>query len=337
MYTANSVRRAERRYFPPRTSRKRMMYKYTNEMAGLSGYCPNLRGFAGFGADERMIPTTAQIVDTPTPGLWYRIKKGETWWGVAKRAYGKTYLKKGLLLINASTWNDHIERKKKGWTAYNVKGLQATPNYSTANPHAPKGSGSAYPTAWIPPLDGREPEDVFPTQPNQGPAGPLGPMGPAGPMGPKGDTGPIGPAGPTGPQGKAGARGPRGLPGEATDAAITAAVQNWMQKHPVTGQAGPTGAKGDPGPTGAAGPRGPQGPAGARGPRGLPGEATDAAIMAAIQDHLKNNPIQGAIGPSGPPGPMGPAGPKGESGTGGGSGKQMWLLPLLAVFGLAKS
>jgi len=163
--------------------------------------------FMGFGAADsegRYLPTPDQIVATPTQGLWYQIKKGETWWGVAKKAYGSDNLKKGLLLMNASTWNDHIDRKTKGWEAYKVKGLQATPDYdSTANPRAKVLTGTEYPVAWIPPLTGEEPEDMgfapspdiptpVPTTPGKqipGPPGPAGPPGPSGPVGPSGTGG----------------------------------------------------------------------------------------------------------------------------------------------------
>lgn len=221
----------------------------------------------GFGqADERVIPSPSQILSTPTPGYWYRIKKGETWWGTSKKAYGADNVKKGLMLMNNSTWNDHIEKKNKGWEAYKVKGLQATPDYSSANPHQPKGSGSEYPTAWIPPLTGEEPEVVFPvpSEPGQGPVGPMGPQGPPGP---------IGPAGP---------------PGEATDAAIKAAIQAWMSSH-----------KGE-----FVGPQGPIGPAGPVGPPGEATDAAImSAVQSWMKAH--KGELIGPMGPQGPSGPAG--------------------------------
>lgn len=226
-------------------------------------------GLGAVDSEGRYLPTKAQIVSTPTPGLWYQIKKGETWWGTAKKAYGSTDLKKGLLLMNKSTWNDHIDRKTKGWEAYKVKGLQATPDYaSSSNPRAKVLSGNEYPVAWIPPLTGEEPEDLgfgegpsIPTPvPGQGPPGPTGPAGPPGPTGPKGSQGVQGPPGPTGPKGPKGDTGPQGPPGAGGGTAIA-----------VKGPPGPTGPMGPPGPQGPAGPPGPAGAAGAAGAAGIGG------------------------------------------------------------------
>jgi len=259
--------------------------------------------FAGFGAtDTRMIPSPNLILDTPKPGFWYRLKKGETWWGVSKAAYGKENVKKGLLTINASSWNDHIDRREKNWEAYKVKGLQATPDYSAKNPHAPKGSGNDYPTAWIPPLTGEEPEVVYP-QPGQGPQGPPG----------QSIVGPVGPQGPPGQQGP---------PGEsANDSSIKTAIEAYFSTHPVK-----------------PGPAGPQGPVGPVGPPGPPGNTSDGAIKSAIESYLAKHPIQGGgigpMGPQGPMGPMGPPGPPGPAGSAvqvsaeGGPDKKLWTIPL---------
>ena len=225
--------------------------------------------FSGLGAvdsEGRYLPTKAEIVSTPKPGLWYQIKKGETWWGVAKKAYGSTDLKKGLLLMNKSSWNDHINRKKKGWEAYKVAGLQATPDYdSSANPRAKVLSGNEYPVAWIPPLTGEEPEDLGfgagPTIPTPVPG--QGPPGPIGPPGPKGATGPVGPPGPAGKGSGTSIPGPAGPPGKSI--------------------------VGPPGPAGPAGPVGPPGPAGPIGPSGTGGGSSNmwwipmAALFASLR------------------------------------------------------
>jgi len=283
-----------------------------------------LDGFFGIFGDP-LIPTADQITATPTQGKWYRIKQGETYWGVAKKAYGTSNLKKGLLAMNAAQWNSHIKKGTAGWEAYGVEGMQAVPKYdSFNNPKAGYGTGHDYPVNWVPPFPNwEEPEQLYPvdpgfpppddvvepTEPGQGPPGPPGPMGPPGPIGP---IGPIGPPGPT------------GAPGEATDEAINAAVQAWLQQHPP-----------------AAGPIGPMGPP---GPPGPPGQATDEAINAAVQAWLQQHPppagppgpqgIPGIPGMPGMPGPIGPPGPKGDpgpagSGGGGGGGNQMFTVPLL--------
>lgn len=244
--------------------------------------------------DSRYIPTKSQILTTPKAGNWYQIKKGDNYWTISRDSYGKTNVKKGLFLMNDSTWNDQIQKKKTGWESYNVKGLQATPHYN--GPRTAYGSGHLYPVVWIPPLTGEEPEDIYttpisptpkpgsPNQPGQGPPGPVGPMGPMGPTGPVGPTGkqgipgPIGPMGPPGAMGPAGPQGPQGMPGQATKAAIIEAVKKWAAENPDKVK----------------GPAGPIGPPGSMGPAGMPGKT-------------------GPIGPVGPPGPMGPIGPPGEA------------------------
>lgn len=253
----------------------------------------------GFGADADVVPEDSQILDSPTPGYWYQIKKGETWYGVAKRAYGAADLKRGLLLMNAAEWNDHISRKKKGWEAYNVAGLQATPDYDRDKPHAGVGSGHDYPVAWIPPLTGEEPEDIVDTDSNSsssssteyivGPAGPQGERGPAGPTGPTGPQGARGPVGPVGPVGPAGP--------SINDQAILDAVSAYMSSHPS-----------------AAGERGPIGPMGPSGPAGPPGSINDEQILSAVQRYMAENPLTVSPVPA-------------SSGSGG----KMWVIPLLGL------
>ena len=267
--------------------------------------------FLGFGeTDEegRYLPTPDEISAVPTPASFYQVQKGDTYWGITKRAYGKN-IKKNLLQMNASSWNDHIDRKKKGWEAYGVSGLQATPDYASGeNPRAKVLTGNEYPIVWIPPLTGEEPEQVgfkdppepiltTPTPvapppsagaPIPGPPGPAGPQGIPGPPGAQGIPGPPGPEGDTGPQGVPGPPGPQGVPGLP----------------------GPPGAQGPPG-AGAGesipGPPGPQGVPGLPGPPGEPG----------------------------PPGDTGPQGIPGPPGAGGG-GKGLWFLPLAALFASLK-
>jgi len=196
----------------------------------------------GVGDDPRFIPTPSQILPVPKIGTWYRIKKGETWWGVAKVAYGED-LKKGLLTMNRSTWNDHIERKRKGWESYNVDGLQATPDYSALDPHASKNSGNSYPVVWIPPLTGEEPEDIY-KKPDIIP----GPPGARGPAGPPGERGPAG--------------------GAANEKLILQNLISYFEKNPEKLPVGPAGSPGARGPAGPPGERGPAGPPGERGPAG---------------------------------------------------------------------
>jgi hypothetical protein len=289
--------------------------------------------FMGLGATDeegRYLPTPNQIVSTPKAGTFYQLVKGDTYWGIAKKAYGTSNLKAGLLKMNSSTWNDHINRKTTGWEAYKVKGLQATPDYdSTNNPRAAVLSGSEYPVVWIPPLSGQEPEDMGYKDPETttGPTGPQGPAGPTGPQGPKGDTGAQGPQGDPGPPpssdeiasavtkyftdnpvsaGPTGPQGPQGDPGPPpTSAEIQSAVDAWFTANPVAG--------GGVGPTGPAGPTGPQGPQGDPGP-----PPTSAAVKSAVDAWFAANPVTGGTV------------------SGGGDSKKLWAVPLAAIVALMK-
>lgn len=251
-------------------------------------------GYLGF-----INPSGGQISAFPKAGRWYRIKTGESFWGTSKAAYGQPSVKKGLMLMNNSPWNSYIEKKAKGWEAYKVKGLQATPKYSATQFRAPKGSGNSYPLVWIPPLDGGEPEDVFKPDPTVGPAGPMGPRGPIGPPGTHGKsvTGPSGSAGrigPPGARGSIGPSGPVGPPGKGVGVPGPAGPRGIIGP---PGPIGPTGkGVGVPGPIGPPGVRGLIGPSGQLGPVGPPGS-------------------RGLIGPPGQLGPVGPPGPAGGEST----------------------
>jgi hypothetical protein len=330
---------------------------------GQGRFCPYQYGDMGATydptTDTRYIPTPAEILDKPKPGGFYRItteKPDETWYGVAKRAYGAANVKKGLLAMNAATWNDHINRKTKGWESYKVKGLQDTPDYSEIHPHAPVMTGHAHPVVWIPYLDTEgnptEPEDSYkiPTPPTgpggptnaeiealikayleahpppPGPPGPAGKAGKTGAKGPQGDPGvpgeigPPGKPGKTGPKGGKGDPGPMGPPGPpATEAQIAELVSSYLDKNPPA-----KGDPGQPGPQGIPGIQGPQGKPGAVGPQGKPGPmgppgppATEAQIAELVSSYLDKNPP--AKGDPGPPGPQGIPGIQGPPGAPGGS------------------
>lgn len=282
-------------------------------MAKMRQYHPGAfppRFFMGLGADAdtRYIPTPDQILDVPTPGAWYRIKKGETWWGVSKKAYGQDNVKKGLLTMNKSTWNDHIDRKKKGWEAYKVAGLQATPDYDATNPRAPVMSGTAYPVAWIPPLTGEEPEEVgFVPEVVTTPT-PVTTTPP-----PSSTTTYI--------KGQKGDKGDKGDPGPPpSSSAIQSAINQYFQTNPPPG--GVPGPPGDPGPP-----------------------PSSSAIQSAVNQYFQTNPPPGGVpGPPGDPGPppsssaiqsavdqwMSSNPPK-VVGGGGGDDKQLWTIPLAAM------
>lgn len=250
--------------------------------------------FAGLGFVD---PTPDRETATPQQGAWYRIKKGDTYWAVSKAAYGRDNVKRGLMLLNNSPWNGYIDKKRKGWEAYKVDGLQATPSYSADRPRAPKGSGNAYPLVWVPPITGGDPDDVFDQQGIPGPRGARGAKGAAGAQGipgPRGQSGGLGPQGIPGPRG---ARGEQGIPGPAGSGS-------------GEGIPGPRGARGA---RGAAGPIGPQGLPGSRGEQGIPGTAQGIPGPRGARGAAG---APGAPGLPGIPGPRGARGPQGLPGSG---------------------
>lgn len=334
---------------PPSSTGRDRMRMYRAKRRFITEMSPNqsipiFSGYGGFGLlGEFVLPKAGQIVTVPSPGTWYRIKKGDTYWAISKTAYGKDNIKKGLYLMNDSPWNGYIDKQTKGWEVYKVKGLQATPDYSATEYRAPKGSGNAYPLVWIPTMDGKEPVDVYPpeeadpdipppTEPGiPGPMGPPGPPGPQGAKGAKGDPGAMGPPGPAGPpgargkQGTPGAVGPKGDPG-ARGQMGPAGPQG--PPGPGGGETvpvpGPPGPKGDPGPAGPIGARGPAGPA---GPPGSPGSANEEAILNWLREYIEANPDKF----KGPKGDIGPKGDPGAQGTSGSGSGKMWLLPFASL------
>ena len=168
--------------------------------AGRRCPCGRPCGQLGFGQDTRYIPAPGEIREaSPVPGSFYRPRSGIYPATVASVAYGKANTKAGLMLMNKATWNGHIRKAKTGWEAYKVEGLQFQPKYSKTLPQAPYGSGSSFPVVWVPPLDGREPEDVFKQPVAPVPIPPGGGGGSAAPLPPAPLPGPVLPPGPVPP------------------------------------------------------------------------------------------------------------------------------------------
>ena len=123
----------------------------------------------------RYVPSASQILTAaPRPGTFYRPRLGIYPIKVAEVAYGEAGRKRGVLSMNASSWNDHVRRGTKGWEAYGVAGLQFDPKYGS-HPCSTYGSGKLYPVIWVPPLTGEEPEVWF-SKPS--PVPPVGPVVP---------------------------------------------------------------------------------------------------------------------------------------------------------------
>jgi hypothetical protein len=263
----------------------------------------------GFGA----APSIA-VMATPTAGFYYQVKKGDTPWKIANTAYVDsgllTAVKTGLFLLNDNPANAHIQKGTSGWESYKVKGLQLNPKYAPGDASAAHGSGTAYPLLWVPPTDGRTPDQMG------GGSGPAGPQGNPGQKGDKGDKGDPGHT-PTAAEIKkliSDFMDQHPVAGKVSAADLAAAVADHLAKNPVAqGERGPQGIPGEPGPAGP--------PPGKETIKALIAEFMDenpvagkvsaADLAAAVSDHLAKNPpiAQGARGPQGIPGEPGPAGP----------------------------
>lgn len=270
--------------------------------------------FRGYGDPTNRFDPPAHLVKNKQPeaGLFFRPlnqNPNVLISTIALRVYGEGNTANGVVAIANSTWNQsHIRYAAKGFEPYGVQGPQQEKKYST-DPLSEFGSGTYYPTLWLPPLDNPvEPEEYFGWSPAIEPGtGPIGPVGPAGrpptaeeiaaavaewiaanPLPP----GPIGPPGTTGEQGEQGIPGPAGEPpsaaeiqaavtqyfvdnpppvGTVSDEAIHAAVQAYLQANPPS--------------------QGPQGIPGVPGPPGP--DPTDDQIQAAVSLYLQNNPPSG--------------------------------------------
>ena len=265
------------------------------------GNTRHLRRVAGLGYLGIYTPAPSLIkTDTPQQALFFRPTEAMTVWKMCKLAYGKENVFAGIKAVTNSAWNkSHIHYARKGYENYGFDGPQMERRYNPNNPLSKRGSGTAYPTFWIPPLDTlKEPEQIFVVEPPVVPPD-IPPIPPDTPPDVikyyKGDRGDPGPRGP----------GP-------TEAEINKAVVNYFKLNPPP--AGPPGKMGPPGPAAEVTPdlirpivekyliENPP----AKGPKGDPGEATPEAIKAAVTEYLKTNPP--------PPGPPGPPGRKGDPG-----------------------
>ena len=132
-------------------------------------------GYIGDYADygqptDRYVPTPDQIKETgPTPGYFFRPRDQNTatMATLSLRAYGEGNTANGVVAISNSTWNrSHIRYSPQGYGPYaehliDGTGLQKERKYSL-EPLSEYGSGTHFPTFWIPPLEGRpEPEEYF--------------------------------------------------------------------------------------------------------------------------------------------------------------------------------
>lgn len=286
--------------------------------------------YGGFGFLGQYMPAASLVkTDTPTPGLFFRPIADMTVSAISNKAYGKDNIFKGIKAITNSAWNKgHIRYARRGYENYGFDGPQQEKKYDPSNPYSAYGSGSSYPTYWIPPLDTqKEPEQVFIVEPPTGPTPEPEPMPPGTPdeivkyyKGDKGDPG------------QAGAQGAPGRPPTAEE--IAAAVASYIAKNPPAAAPGPSDAQ-------------IQAAVNAYLAANPPAGVSDAAIAAAVAEYLKTHPATAGVSdaqieqavnnwitlhppsgvtpeqintavvnyfknnpvPGGPPGPIGPPGP----------------------------
>jgi len=113
-------------------------------------------------------PTEDQIIAKgPRMGMFYR--RGDitpvTIAQIAKVAANNSAVPvttaQVVKLISDSPWNQaHVEFGMTGYENYGFPGPQYKKKYS-ADPTSGPGTGSGWPTLWIPTADGKEPEEVF--------------------------------------------------------------------------------------------------------------------------------------------------------------------------------
>jgi hypothetical protein len=206
----------------------------------------------------------------PKPGRFFQPLEYKNPITFALRAYGDANKKKGLLIINASSWNNHIYKSTKGWEPYKTKGFILSKQYAGVNdPRAGYKTGNQYPVLWIPPLTGEEPENMLwtqpvPSQPGQ-PSQPGIPSAPSQPSQPPVTSQPGIPSAPSAP-----------LP--VSQAELDAAIRRYFNAHPV-----------QPGPMGPMGPQGPPGMPGVPGSPGQPGLPGSIAQFD-LRQYFEQNP-----------------------------------------------
>lgn len=295
------------------------------------------------------------IADTPTPGKWYRIQRGDALLSVSRRAYGTS----GGTNVKRANWinaananaNKRIPSDNKWFQPEIITFMPAFADDVAANVQGQ--SGRSYAILWLPEFAGDEPPEVVPEIPDDDtadvdpdvdiPDGETDPVDPDIPDLPQvdptdstGDTDipdtiPVDPEIPGDPV----IPDDTGDTGDTTDNSIPD-IKPDIPTDPIVGPPGPpgeAGPAGEPGPRGEPGPAGPEGPGGegvgVPGPRGEPGLPGAPGMPGDPGD-------TGAPGMPGGPGaigPSGPAGPPGEAGTGGG-GNGMPAAAALALLGL---
>lgn len=303
----------------------------------------------------------ATIASTPTPGMYYQIRKGNTLLGTARAAYGTsggTNVKRAKWINNAKANAAFQIPSENKWFQPTI--LTYLPRFATDPGGNVRGQeGNNWAIIWIPEAPGDEPPEIPWDDPQD--------TGDTIPDIPDADSDPVDPAtddlpqvDPTDP-GTGQNEIPDIIPPETDipgdpvdpnqdtgddstdDTGDTDTIPDTNGGDTLVGPRGETGAQGIPGETGTQGipgvigPGGPSGPAGPTGPGGegtsIPGERGEMGPTGSpgIQGGQGPEGSVGPMGPSGVPGSTGPAGPPGADGTGGGNGNGAPPLAILAL------
>lgn len=108
-----------------------------------------------------------EIAATPTPGKWYRVKRGDTLYKVTRAAYGTT----GGANVERARWMNAVKANEYGFdptlTDNLLKGgrLSFNPKFAANAEDAIRGvPGSSYPVYYIPMAPGDEPPAITPEE-----------------------------------------------------------------------------------------------------------------------------------------------------------------------------
>jgi hypothetical protein len=117
------------------------------------------------------------VVDTPEPGHWYRVKRGDTLFGVTSKAFnvkGGSERLRLARMINRSEANRVYVDPTLADNLFKDGRITFKPRFSSNAEEAISGeSGNSYALLWIPESEGDEPPEMVPDSPEPTPDVPL--------------------------------------------------------------------------------------------------------------------------------------------------------------------